>query len=64
MRKPHTLILQNDAPITFYTDEQRNRWILELFDLISEHFSLALPLNKEIYEASITFNVKAKGDHQ
>lgn len=64
MRKPHTLILQNDEPVTFYTDEQKNRWILELLDLIGEQFSLALPLNKEIYEASITFNVKAKGDNQ
>lgn len=64
MRKPYTLVLHNDQPLTFYTDEQKNRWISELFDIIGEHFSLALPLNKEIYETSITFEVKTKGDHQ
>lgn len=64
MRKPHTLILQPDEPTIFYTDEQRNSWVLELIDLIREQFSLALPLKKEIYEASITFNVKVKGDNQ
>lgn len=64
MRKPHTLILHPDEPTIFYTDEQRNSWVLELIDLIGEQFSLALPLKKEIYEASITFNVKVKGDNQ
>lgn len=64
MRKPHTLVLHNDQPLTFYTDEQRKRWISDIFYLIGEQFTLAVPLKKEIYETSITFNVKAEGDNQ